>query len=278
MNVPVKYSNCAFCEHRLYKNKVLHCSLTQEQKDEKDVCDSFEVDKIKVNNSSTPLSKEEEKTEPVVEKIVDNSYGNLLIAVSIIVAVALHETMPYVLSVFIIVACLVFSILCVSVLLKKYSITKTIKKFEKKIILYFNEEGYTCEKHEGVLYAKVKGNTFSIHLWDMKNPRMKRVYFVYDFIPEKIEDVSLVGLQFLAGYTNANFPHTTTIVFKDYIACRFETAISTIDDFDAEFKAGYSQIVDAVNYFHQYYEQIKADFPAETKKVNKVGFDLNQKE
>lgn len=154
----------------------------------------------------------------------------------------------------------------------------SVKKVENQIMSYFKEEGFSCEKDNGVLYAKVKGHTFSIHLWNMRNPKMKRVYFVYDFVPEKIEDVSFVGLQVLAGCTNVKFPHTTTLWGKDYVVCRYETAISTIDDFEAEFKVGYSQIVEAVNFFYEHYEQIQIDFPAETKKVNKVGFDLNPKE
>ena len=270
--------NCNFCCKRFYKDKVLHCSLTNEEKSDSDICESYEADEVKIKNSKRTEGEGidvSEKKKPTIWEIVGIIATALFYLLFFYLVGPSFSTTISIGNNFLILVLIGIS-LTLAVVLFLMTRKISVKRFEKKIIRYFKEEGYACEKQDGTLYAKVKGHTYSIYLWDMKNPRIKRFYLVYDFIPDKLEDVSAGGVCSLVAFTNVANSHTTTMVYNhDFIRCRFESAISNIKDFDTEFRVACNHISDAVNCFYDNYDFTREKFPAENVRPTRVGFNVD---
>ena len=264
--------NCNFCCKRFYKDKVLHCSLTNEEKSDSDICESYEADEVKIKNSK----RTEGESIYVGEKKMPNIWGIVGIIVTAFDILLLLFSKKISIGNNFLILVLIGISLTLAVVLFLMTRKISVKRFEKKIIRYFKEEGYACEKQDGTLYARVKGHTYSIYLWDMKNPRIKRFYLVYDFLPDNIEEVSMAGLCILAAFTNVENVHTTTMVYnQDSIRCRFESSISNIKDFDTEFRVACNHISDAVNCFLGHYDYTRKIYPAENVRPTRVGFNVD---
>ena len=269
------YRNCDFCCKRFYKDEVLHCSLTNEEKTDSDVCKAYDADPIKIET----YKRAEVKSIDVSEK----NKHNIGVIVGIIVTVFdfllllyLVESSYSTISINnLLILVLIGISLTLSILLFLRTRKIPVKKFEKKVIRYFKEEGYACEKKDGILYARVKGHTYSIYLWDTDNPRIKRFSLLYDFVPKHMEEIKFIGWHFLACYTNMHNQHTTTVIYpNEFVRCKFVSAVSNIKDFESEFRNGDSLIRDSVKFFFDYFNSTKYTFPAENVKPAKVGFNV----
>ena len=73
------YRNCDFCCKRFYKDEVLHCSLTNEEKTDSDVCKAYDADPIKIET----YKRAEVKSIDVSEK----NKHNIGVIVGIIVGI-----------------------------------------------------------------------------------------------------------------------------------------------------------------------------------------------
>ena len=143
---------------------------------------------------------------------------------------------------------------------------------ERKIRKRFDERGFKNWVQDNVLFVTRNDQTFHLHLRDMQNMRMKRLYFVYDFGIEGMDEVSDEGWAVGANCLNARNRRVAFVSYTDSFSCSYATAISNPKDVIAEFDAAYSLIGAVIDDFNNLCPQLKRDYPNEARGNHGIGF------
>ena len=155
-----------------------------------------------------------------------------------------------------------------------FSSRNTEEKLINSIIRRMNNDGYKCQKVEGVLTYWLNGRVYRTYITKTgaNNFRME----VVDYLTiDDWDKISYEGKSVLANYVNSNCQYTTFVSSDNGVMCSFVAAINSSSDFMEQAKISYKIIGESLETANSILPQIKNNYTIK-KQENHIGFNINR--
>lgn len=152
----------------------------------------------------------------------------------------------------------------------------TVADLEKRVMIKMNEEGYKCEKDDGVLEYTMNGRLYSSYFWRIDKNFFRAMIIDRANIAEHWDKISAEGKAMLANYVNEECYHSTFLSNEYGCSCAYTTFVRTPADFLNEAKDAYEVIGRAFNTALEILPQIKERYPL-VENESSVGFLRREK-
>ena len=158
---------------------------------------------------------------------------------------------------------------------KKFSARNTVEKLVTSIIKKMNDDGYECQKKDGVLTYLLNGRVYRAYIQKTGANNFRLEVVDYLTIDEEWDKISIEGKSVLANYVNNNCQYTTFVSTENGVMCGFVGAINSSADFMEQAKLSYRMIGEAIETANNVLPDIRRQYPVVEQK-NHIGFNNNK--
>lgn len=149
------------------------------------------------------------------------------------------------------------------------------KELERKIMKIMKEEGYNCEKNDGVLCYRMNDVWFRVYFGKRWNKCYRTDIIYYGKVHKDWGSISIEGKSVLDNYINRKFEHIKFISNNSGVACEHITSINNAKEFLEEAKNAYRLIDEAIDAVVDILPKIKLHYSCSEQK-NAIGFNTNK--
>lgn len=124
------------------------------------------------------------------------------------------------------------------------------------------KRGLSCSRVDDGFLVKRGEFTVKAKLWGNDARGLKRVHFMFNFAPQKLDSVLPEGWAVLAAECNANYDYTTVKFYGDHFCCMVETSVKSTKDFLNEYRFAIDKINETLKGMEANAKRVAEQFPA----------------
>ena len=197
----------------------------------------------------------------------DNPTNNSL-SIIIYIALALTlvaETMVADWEIRLMIAAIAIALMVVVVWyhIKKSSFVDSVVEKIKKA------KGLQCEADGEDIFVKNGEIVLKAKLTNRPEKSSKRVQFIFEFVPEMLDNIQPEGWALLVAKCNTHYDYTTMKYYGDHLCCQVETIVNSPKDFIREYQFTMEKIGKTMQGFENNTEYVAKNYPT---KEHRVGF------
>lgn len=137
-----------------------------------------------------------------------------------------------------------------------------VAKIKKSKVLQCEADGEDIIVNNGEIVIKAK-------LINRPEKNSKRVQFIFEFVPEMLDNIQPEGWALLVAKCNTHYDYTTIKYYGDHLCCQVETIVNSPKDFLREYQFAMENIGKTMQSFESNTKYVVQKYPT---KEHRVGF------
>jgi hypothetical protein len=158
---------------------------------------------------------------------------------------------------------------------KRYIGSARLANIEKKVTEYCAYEGYECKKEDGILNIKRTGVNFRIFLNGKEDLQSTSLWVQYaTSLDEDLSKMHWAGQTVMVNVLNDRHPSlNVSMNTEDHVLwVHYRADIRSQKEFAFHFNGAYNEMQSLMHDYSEILPKLQADFPAEKKQPNPIGF------